>query len=166
MLNDADLVADLRAAENRDKRSRRIAHGLAHVFELFLHEQAGGGFLHKFRDANGRCVRPVGCAKGVVHIKLSQLGQFFRELFVVGFFFRMKTQILEQQSLSALQIRCHFHRLLAHAVRTEAHVLALSHPLVEKNPQALGHRLQAVFGIDLTLRSPQMRGQNQLRAVS
>ena len=45
VLDDADFVAHLGAAQNGDKRLLGMLQGLAQISEFFFHEQAGGGFL-------------------------------------------------------------------------------------------------------------------------
>ena len=42
VLDDGDLVADLRAAEDGDERTRRVVQRASEIFEFLLHEEAGG----------------------------------------------------------------------------------------------------------------------------
>ena len=49
-LDDADLVFDLRAAQNGDEGAFRLGERAAQIFELFLHQEA--------RDAGMKCATP------------------------------------------------------------------------------------------------------------
>ena len=68
ILDHADLVAHLGAAQDRHERLFRMLQGLAQVFEFLFHEQAGCGFLHEFRDAHGGSVGAVRGPEGVIHV--------------------------------------------------------------------------------------------------
>ncbi len=53
VLDDADLVADFGSAEDGDKGTLGILKCTTQIFQLFFHQQAGGGFLDELRDAYG-----------------------------------------------------------------------------------------------------------------
>ena len=102
--DDADFVAHLRSAENRDERLLRMRQRLAEVFEFFLHQQAGGFLLHEMGDAFGGSVGAMRRAERVVHVEVAKLSQTPGKLRIVGFLFRVEAQILQQQGLPALQL--------------------------------------------------------------
>src|ERR1043165_2214603 len=83
----------------------RISNDAAKIIELFLHQKARGGGLHKFRYARGGSMRAMRGAKRVVHIRIAERCELAREIIVVPFLFRMETEILEQKDLAILQRR-------------------------------------------------------------
>ncbi len=93
----------------------------------------------------------MGGAEGVVDVKVCQLGESFGKSFVVGFFFGVETKILEQKSLAAFQLACHFFRLDANAISGKADILAASHGLIEQDAEPLRNGTETVLGIDLAL---------------
>ena len=105
-------------------------------------------------------------AERVVDVVLGQVRQLPGELLVVGFFFGVEAQVLEQQRLALFQLRRDFLGFRADALGTEADVLAARQFLVEQHAQPLGHRLQTHLGIGLALGPAQVRSQNQARPVA
>ena len=116
-------------------------------------------------DAFGGSVGTMRRAESVVHVEVAQLSQSPGELRIVGFLFRVKAQILQQQGLPALQLLSHLFRLHANAVGRKADVLTAPQYLVDQNAQSLGHRLQAHLGIRLALRTSKVGGQYEPGAV-
>ena len=108
----------------------------------------------------------MGGAEGIVYVIIGQLSQRTGEGLVVGFFFWMEAQVLEQQSLSALKPRRKLFRFNPDAVRREADVTATLQYIIEQHPQTLRYRLEAHPGIWLSLGTSEMRCQNQLRAIA
>ena len=74
-VNHLDLVAHFRAAQNHAKRPVRVRRLFAEKRQLLLHQQPRHAHRQMRRDARRRGVRPVRRPKGVVHIRLRQLGQ-------------------------------------------------------------------------------------------
>ena len=70
VLDDLDLVRDLRAAEDRDERAVGLLHRVAEVLQLLLHQEAGRAFADGADDAVHRRVRAVGRAERVVHVEV------------------------------------------------------------------------------------------------
>ena len=103
--------------------------------------------------------------KCVVHVIIGKIGELLGKLFVVGFLFRVKAQILEQQRLAFFQLASHLFRFNPHAVWAESHVLARCQLAVEHHAQTLRHRLQTHLGIRLAFGPPQMRCKDQARAM-
>ena len=101
VLDDFDLVADFCATENRDKRPRGIGQGFAEIVELFFHQQPGDGLLDVVRDADDRGVGPVRRAKGIANENaVTKRSELLRESFVVFLFFRMETNVFQQQDIA------------------------------------------------------------------
>ena len=83
------------------------ALGASRSFEsvdLALHEQAGVG-RQELGDADGRGVRAVGRAEGVVDVDVGVRGELRRELRVVGLLLGVEAQVLEQEHLARSQAR-------------------------------------------------------------
>ena len=122
VLDHADLVGNFGAAENRHKWTRRIFQYPPQVLQFFLHEQAGRRLLDEFRDACGGGMRAMRRAKSIVHVNITERRQLPRKLFVVGFFFRVEAQILQQQRLARFQLANHFFSFPPNAVWGKADV--------------------------------------------
>ena len=62
VLDDVDLVGDLRAADDRDERPLRLLERVPEVLELLLHQQPGRRLLEQCviasTDACARCAAP------------------------------------------------------------------------------------------------------------
>ena len=139
--DDADLVADFGAAENGDERPLRMAQHLAQVLEFFLHEQAGRGLLHEASDADRGGVSAMRGAESVVYVVVRQAGKLLGELGIVGFFFGMEAQILQQQGLALFQPSGHLLSFGADAFGAEAHVFAARQFFVQQHAQAFSRRV-------------------------
>ena len=90
LLNHANFVADLGAAQNCHERFLGMLQRLAQVFQFLLHEQPGGGLLHELGHPNGGCVGAMRGAERVVHVVFRQVGELPGKLFVVRFFLGME----------------------------------------------------------------------------
>ena len=164
--DDVDLVADLGAAQDGDKRPLWMLQRFAQVLEFLLHEKPGGGLLHKLGYADGGGVSPMCRAEGIVDVVVGQAGKLFRKLLVIGLFFGMKTKIFQQQGLALFQFSRHLFGFWSNAIGTEADVLAGGQILVQKHAQAFGHRFEAHLGIGLALGAAEMGDQDQSGAVA
>ncbi len=101
----------------------------------------------------------------IVHVVLGQVRQLACEFLVVGFLFRVKAQVFEQQRLTLLKLGRDLFRLRPNALRAEADIFAARQFLVEQHAQPLGHWLEAHLGIRFSLGAAQVRGQNQPRSM-
>ena len=164
--DDADLVADLGAAENGDERPLRMAQHLAQVLEFFLHEQAGRGLLHEAGDADRGGMSAMRGAESVVYVIVRQAGKLLGELGVVGFFFGMEAEILQQQGLALFQPSGHLLGFRADAFGTEAHVFSARQLFVQQHAQAFSRGLEAHRRIGFALGPAEMGDQNQPRSVT
>ena len=87
ILNDSDFIADFGAAEYGNERVLGILQHAAQIFQLFFHEQTGGGFLHEAGDADRGSVGAMSGAERVVHVEVGKLGELLGKILVILFFF-------------------------------------------------------------------------------
>src|SRR5579859_652736 len=104
-------------------------------------------------------------AERVVHVIVAKIRQLLRELLVISFFFGVEAQVLEQERLAFFQLASHLLGLNPNTVRTEADVFTGSQVPIKQHAKTLGDRLQTHLGVGLALRTPQVRSENQTRAV-
>jgi hypothetical protein len=94
VLDHADLVRDLGAAQDGHEGALGILDGLAQKLDLFLHQEP----RHRGQvSGDPRCggVGAMGRAEGVVHVHIGQLGQLPGELGVILLFFSVEAQVLQ-----------------------------------------------------------------------
>src|SRR5271156_1864040 len=75
VLDDSDFVADLGATEDGNEGRLGVVQDAAQILQLFFHEQARGGFLHKLGDADCRSMGTVRSTEGVVDVELGEFGE-------------------------------------------------------------------------------------------
>ena len=100
----ADLVADLRAAQDGHEGPRGVGQGLAHDGDLFLHQESRIR-RQESRNAGGGGVGAVHGAEGIGHVHVRHLRQLLREVGAILLLTLVKAQVLEQQQLARLQGR-------------------------------------------------------------
>ena len=98
-------------------------------------------------------------AEGVVHIKIAEPCQRLGKFWIVRFFPRMKTQVLQQRHVALLHVRHNFSRHLADGVVTE------NYRLINQRMQIISHRSQGVLVDSFAFRPAKMRHQNRFRAM-
>ena len=94
VLEDAELVLDLRAAGDEHERPLDVAEQLAEVRELLLEQQAGVGRKQP-GDRLGRGVRAVGRAERVVDVHVAAVRELARVALVVLRLARVEARVLE-----------------------------------------------------------------------
>ena len=99
-----DLVRHLRPAKDGDERPLGIIQCASKKIEFLFHQKTGYLVFHIVCDAFGRGMCPVSGAEGVVHVNVAKRGELLGEFRIVLFLPGMKTQILEKQHLSVLQL--------------------------------------------------------------
>ena len=156
------FARDLRSANDRHKGLLRRFQSLAEIGDFLFHQQAGHGGLQEVRDPLGRRVRAVRRAERVVDIDLGQRGERLRESRIVGFFFRVEAEILEQQYLAGLQLARHFTRNLPTQFGEKATFSAGAHVLIDQFAQPVDHRSKRILGVRLAFGTAQVRGQDDL----
>ena len=160
VVDDLDLVRDLRAADDRDKRADGMLHRVAEILQLLLHEEAGRAFADGADDAVHRRVRAVGRPERVVDVEVGQLGQLPRKHRVVLLLRGVEAQVLEQHDVAAGMRLGHRRRGgLADAVAGEHDRPA------QQRGQRRDQRLQAELRRDLALRPSEVRGEDDGRAL-
>ena len=101
--DDADLIGDLGAAEDRDEGSLRVFQRAADVFEFLLdQETADSGQI--IGNAGGGGVGAMRRAERVVDIDLSKRSELLGKFGVVFGLFRMETDVFEQEDFAFLEI--------------------------------------------------------------
>jgi hypothetical protein len=166
VVDDADLVGDLGAADDGDEGLVGFGEGLAHVGELFLHEEAGGGFLDEVGDAFGGGVGAVCAAEGVVDVDVAEGGELFAEGGVVGLFFGVEAEVFEQEWLAGFEVGGHLAGDLADAVRGEGYVFVVAEDVVEEGAEVVDEGAKA-HGLDgLAFRAAEVGAENDFGFVA
>ena len=104
-VDDADLVGDLRAAEDGDERADRILEGLAHDGDFFLDEVAADSGLQVVGDARGGSVSSVSGSERVVDVHIREGSELLREFGIVLFFGCVEADVLEEEDFAVLEER-------------------------------------------------------------
>ena len=159
IFDDADLSRHFRSAENGDKRPNGVFDGAFEVFDFFLEEEAGGRGGNEFGDADGGGMGPVCGAERVVDIDIAEGRQGFGEAVVVFLFARMESEIFKEQDVARLHLGDKPFHGRADAIRCKQNVFA------HEPSQAFCYRGQTVFGIELSVRSAEVRTEDHLGAV-
>ena len=94
LLQDAELVLDLRAAGDEHERPLDLAEQAAEMLELGEQQQSGVG-RQQVRDGLGRGVRAVRRAERVVDVEVAAVGELAREALVVLRLARVEARVLE-----------------------------------------------------------------------
>ena len=155
--DDADLVLDLRAAQDGHERAHRVGERLAHHVQFLADEVTGHGG-EVVGHALGGGVRAVRGAERVVHKHIRHGGELLREGGIVLFFFGVEAQVLQQDGFA----RLHFRRELLGAFAD--HVAGELHFKAQLLAQALGHRREGIFHVEFALRAAQVGAEDHSRA--
>ena len=118
-LDHADLIRNLRAAEDDHERLRRFGQLVGKILDFLLHQETHGGLLHELRDAGGAGVRAMRRAESIVHVKVAEFRQRFRKRGIVRFFARMEPDVLEQRDVAFLHVSDDLFRDFPDRVVTE-----------------------------------------------
>ena len=122
--------------------------------EFLFHQQSRRGLREVVRDSLDRRMRPVRRAERVVHVSRRERRERLRKHRVVLLFFRMETQVLEQDDIA-----CRVARRIADAVGRKGDGLS------EQRRQPIRDRPEAHLGVDLALRPSQVAREDDRRAV-
>ena len=123
VIDDGDLVADLRAAEHGDERALGIVERLAHDLKLLGNKETGhGGKIRRY--ARGGGVGAVHRAERVGHIQLRHGGERLGKRGIILRFARLEAGIFKQHDLAALERRSLGSRVLTDDVVGEDDGLA------------------------------------------
>ena len=160
VLDDLDLVRDLRAAEDGDERALGRAERVAEILQFLLHQQPGRRLRQELRDALDRRVRAVRRAERVVHVDVGERRQLRRERRVVLLLLRVEAEVLEQDDLAARRARA---STAACAVAPDA-VVGERHRAAEQLRERAATGCDGVLWVRLALRPAEVRGEDDRRA--
>ena len=104
-LQHRELGRDLRSADDRDERPRRVRERLAERVELGRHQRAGAGDRRVLRDAVRRRLGAVRGAERVVDVDVAEPRHLPRERVVVLLLARVEAAVLEQHHGARLRAR-------------------------------------------------------------
>ena len=155
----ADLVRDLGAADDGHERPLDVAEQLAEELHLALHQEAHPLGGDELGDPGRRGVRAVRGAEGVVDVDVGVAGQRARERLVVGLLGRREAQVLQQRHRAGAQIVDHLAGAVAHRLVGQRDVGA------EQLRQPRGDRLERVLLVGLALGAPEVRGEDDPRPL-
>ena len=158
VVDDADLVGNLRAAQDGDQRTDGVFKGVAHEADLFLDQVAhGGGKI--VGHAGGGAMGSVGGTESVVHEDLGQRRELFGKLGVVLGLARLKADVFQQHGFAVLQFGGKGLRAFAY------HVLGQLDLFAQQLGKARGNGGHGELGIERALRAAQMGAEDQTRAL-
>ena len=158
VLQQTDLVFDLRAADRADERLCGPIDEAPQRAKLGFHQKAGG-VGKQMREAFGRGVRAVSGCESVVHIQIAEPREAFGEIQVVAFFFGVKAEVFEQEHVAVAQLRDGIFDRRADRVVHERN------GDVEPIRERLCDRAKREARIRLAVRTAQMRENDRARVV-
>ena len=144
VVDNADLIGDLCAAEDRNEGTRRIVERLAHDRQLFFNEQAGV-CRQILCNACGGGVSAVNGAECVGDIKLCHIAESLCEIIAVFLLADIKAEVLKQHELAGLQSGSLCLRILAD------YILCKDHVHTEQLGKALCNRGESELFLPLSL---------------
>ena len=157
-VDDTELVAHLRPAENRDEGPLWRGEQSTENLDLACQQPTRGRRQHE-RRSDDRRVRPVRGAERVVDVDVAQLGQVRGERRIVRFLAGVEAQVLDQHHPAGLEG-------LRPAQRLEAGDLGRQRDSdAEQLAQAHRDRRERTLWIDLALRPTEVGAAHDLRAT-
>jgi hypothetical protein len=156
MLEHGELVGDFRSTQDRDKWPLGIVQEPRQHGFLALEEQPGVG-RQQLRHTHGRGVRAVSRAEGVVDEEIAEPGQVRGEISVVGLLARIEAEVLDHEDVARLQGRGGAFHLRTGDRGNRGN------PLPEELAQPTRDRSHGIRRICFSLRSPEMRRQDDRR---
>ena len=158
VLDHADLVGDLRAAEYGDEGPGGIREHLVEGLDLFLKQEARDGRLEVFCHALRRGVRAVRRTECVVHVEVAERRELLGEGGVVLLLLLVEARVLQEKHVAVRELAAELLDLLADAVGRHLHGAP------EELPQPLGRGREAELGLLLALRPAEVAHEDDLRA--
>ena len=163
VVDDADLVGDLRAAEDGDERALRILESAAHDADLFADKVAADAGpavgVKNVGYAGGGGMSSVGAAESVVYVNVAQRRELLGKLRIVLGLARLETDVLEKDGAAVLKTGDESLSGLADDVGSHLDVDA------QKLGEPLRYGSEGVLGIGAALRPAEMGAKHDSRAV-
>ncbi len=155
VLDDTDLVRDLGAAEDGDKRALGIGECLTHHLDLLL-DQVTGDTGEIVCDTGCRSVGTVGRTERVVDEEVCHGSKFLRKGLLVLRLFLVEADVLQHHDLTVFE-RCGLRlRVVADDIGCQCDLAA------EQFGQAINGRLHAELGFGAALGTTQVGDQDDL----
>ena len=155
VVDDANLVGDLCAAEDSDEGSLRILKSAAHELDLLLDEEAAD-CRQIVGNAGRGGVSSVSRTESVVYIDIRKGGESLRECGIVLCLFCVKTHVLKEHDFAVLEISGKLFCAVADNVLSHLDILT------EKLGESCGYGSKGELGLELALGSAQMGAKNNL----
>src|SRR6476619_2818214 len=104
-------------------------------------------------------MRAMRGAKGIIYVKIAQLGKRFGEFWIVRFLTGLKSNILEQRDIAVLHVASDFLRHITNGVVAE------NDGMMDQGMQVFADWSKRIFLNRLALGPAKVRHQNGFRAV-
>ena len=113
-----DFSGDLCTAEERHEGAIGDVGDLLQKFDFVRQKQPACAVIGRIeaRKRIDRGVRAMRCAKCIIHVKIGDLPELLRESSIVVLLFGVESKVLQQQELTALELRRHLLRAGPNAV--------------------------------------------------
>ena len=161
VLNNAELVRHLGAAQNGHEGTHGVLHSVAQELDFLAHQVAHSGVLDVVGDTGGGAVGAVSGAEGVIDIHLGQAGQLAGEGLQVLGLFLAETGVLQQHHVAVVHSGHSGLGVFAH----HGVVIGKDHGLPQQFREANSAGGQAELGLGAVLRLAQVAAQDNLAAV-
>lgn len=155
VVDDADLVGDLCAAEDSDEGSLRILKSAAHELDFLLDEEAAD-CRQIVGNAGRGGVSSVSRTESVVYIDIRKGGKSLRECGIVLGLFCVETHVLKEHDFAVLEISGKLFCAVADNILSHLDILT------EKLGKSCGYGSKGELGLELTLGSAQMGAKDNL----
>src|SRR5690606_29381724 len=103
ILDYADLILNLRTADDRRKWTLRFLQRFAENLQLFLHQKTGY-CRQMMRNSLRRSMSPVSSAESIVHIDVRKFSQLLGKFRIILLFPWIEAHVLEQKNISVIQL--------------------------------------------------------------
>ena len=158
VVDNADLVGNLGAAQDRDEGTCRLGESLAHNVKLLGNQVTGCG-RKEIRKAGRGSVCAVSRSESIVDIEIRKRSKLSRKSGIVLRLFLVKTDILKHQDLAVLKSGSLRLGIVAD------HVGSKYNRLSDQFGQTVGGRLHGENSLRSVLRASEMGNENNFGVV-
>ena len=158
VVDDVDLVGNLRAAQDGNERTGRVGKRLAHDGDFLLDQEAADS-RQVVGNAGSRGMRAVRGAECIVDKDVRHVGKRLGQRGIVLGLALLETHVLEQDRLARLYLSGKLLRVLADNVLGQLDFLA------EQLAQALCNRRERILHVDFALRTAEVRAEDHSGVV-